>query len=48
MMHPYEPEFRHAREIQKTPAPREGYRLRARIERIVHLLKAHGARKAKY
>ena len=47
-MHPYEVELRQAREHQKTLAFRERYRLRARIERIVHLLKAHGARKARY
>lgn len=47
-IHPYERELREAREHQKTPAFRERYRLRARIERIVHLLKAHGAREARF
>ncbi|MEW6047302.1 MAG: IS1182 family transposase, partial [Bacillota bacterium] len=47
-MHPYEAALREARAIQKTPAFRARYRLRARIERIVRLLKTHGARKARY
>lgn len=47
-MHPYEAALREARAIQKTSAFQARYRLRARIERIVRLLKTHGARKARY
>lgn len=47
LLHPYEPDLRHARELFKRPEVRQRYRLRGQMERLINLMTQHGGRHAR-